>query len=103
MDSTNAPVRARVVDLLKGGLSDEEILSEVWGDRPGNHTQCRHAISLARQAIEIDEQGGPSIKWKGPWPVSYVRNTGERVFRVGPGHDVPEGSLAPLGFKMERR
>ncbi|MBS4018743.1 MAG: hypothetical protein KGZ68_10950 [Dechloromonas sp.] len=103
MDTTNAPVRARIVDLLRSGKSDDEIIIEVWGERAGNFSQCRHTILLARDALEIDELGGPGVKYKGPWPVSYVRNTGERVFRVAPGHDVPEGSLGALGFKMERR
>lgn len=103
MDKTNAPVRARIVDLLKSGLSDKEILEEVWGGKrlngSSNMSQCRHAICLARRDLEIEQEGGPTIKWRGPWPVSYVRSNGEVVYRVAPGHDVPEGSLKALGFR----
>ena len=93
-----SPTRDRIIGLLKEGLSDEEIMSVVWGRRSGNFTQCRQAIALAKQFLELENEGGP-LRRTGPWPVSCVRSNGERVFRVGAGHDIPEGSLAAFGFR----
>ncbi|MCC3246153.1 hypothetical protein LG047_12620 [Methylocystis sp. WRRC1] len=87
-------LRERVERMVKAGMSDEEIIANVGAgrDRLG---YARHCIQLSREAVE---QGG-GVNRRGPWPVSYVRNTGEKVFRVGPGHDIPEGSLKAFGFE----
>lgn len=91
-----APTRERIKALLVAGRCDDEIMSEVWGDkRPEDTKALMMDIDLARNELEREP-----IRWVGPWPVSYVRSTGEIVYRVGYGHDVPERSLAAFGFRL---
>lgn len=47
---------------------------------------------------EIFEKAGGPVRRVGPWPVSYVRPDGERMFLVGAGHVIGERSLAAFGF-----
>jgi hypothetical protein len=45
----------------------------------------------------FEKAGGP-VRRLGPWPVSYVRGDGERMFLVGAGHVIGERSLKAFGF-----
>jgi hypothetical protein len=97
-DSFMSPVRERVYRMLRDGVSEAEIARQL---RRGNKSDAANAaqlISLARDRIDF-EDGGGRVRWKGPWPISYIRGDGQRVYRVGAGHDVPEHSLRALGFR----
>lgn len=79
--------------MLLQGRSDEYIVQALA--RPGQSWAMRDAIRNVRAQMAQED----AVRKRGPWPVSYVRKDGERVFRVGPGHDIPERSLAAFGFE----
>jgi len=83
-------LQSKVAALIDQGASDEEIIAMFNTRYP---LRVKVAISIAR-----DKSHNQPVRRKGPWPVSYVRSTGERVYRVGGAHDIPEGSLATFGF-----
>lgn len=94
-----SPARDRVYRMLRDGVPEAEVEKELRGKRANAESaDVGQLISLAKDRIAFEDEGGP-VRWKGPWPVSYVRSTGEAVYRVGAGHDVPERSLRALGFK----
>ena len=86
-------MHGEIVRLLREGWGEAEILRMFKHKRP---YLVRSAINNGLSAIEREP-----LKKRGPWPVSYVRSTGEKVYRVGTGHDVPEGSLQALGFEYD--
>jgi hypothetical protein len=93
-----SPARDRVYRMLREGFPESEIALRMRHGGRSELADAEQLLRLAKDRIAYENDGGP-VRWKGPWPVSYVRSTGERVFRVGAGHDVPEHSLAALGFR----
>jgi hypothetical protein len=94
-----SPARDRVYRMLRDGFPEAEVEKALRKGRGKSESaDVGQLISLAKDRIAFEDEGGP-VRWKGPWPVSYVRSTGEAVYRVGAGHDVPERSLRALGFK----
>jgi hypothetical protein len=98
-DPTNSTMREIAYRMLREGMTGEAIAIELLKVRSkADASYVRATIDLVKSRIAFDDEGGP-VRWKGPWPVAYVRSTGEPVYRVGAGHDVPEHSLLALGFK----
>jgi hypothetical protein len=97
--SVTSPARERVYQMLRSGMSEREIdLALRRGRHKSEGGDISQLISLARDRIVFENEGGP-VRWRGPWPVSYVRAGGETVYRVGAGHDVPESALEAWGFR----
>ncbi len=98
--------REEIVALLRAGKSHDDVIGIYFIGRPYRNADdhnIRYSIRAAQDALDFEAEGGP-LRRKGPWPVSYVRNpsaafpSGEKVYRVGAGHDVPEGSLRFFGL-----
>lgn len=83
--------RAKVAQLVAEGWSDARII---------NHFPDKRApsVRITIHNVRTEADNAPPKK-RGPWPVSYVRPDGQPVYRVAPGHDVPERSLEALGFQ----
>lgn len=85
--------------LLRSGMLESDVEKALRkGRRRSESSDVSQLISLAKDRIAFEDDGGP-VRWRGPWPVSYVRANGEPVYRVGAGHDVPERSLGAFGFR----
>jgi hypothetical protein len=98
-DPTNSTTREIAYRMLREGMTGEAIAIELLkGRSKAGASFVRATIDLVKSRIAFEDEGGP-VRWEGPWPVSYIRGTGEPVYRVGAGHDVPEHSLAALGFR----
>lgn len=92
--------RDRVYRMLRDGIPEAEIERALRRGRGKSESaDVGQLIRLAKDRIWFEDEGGP-VQWRGPWPVSYVRSTGEKVYRVGAGHDVPENSLQAWGFRQ---
>jgi len=97
--SVMSPARERVYQMLRSGMSEREIdITLRRGRHKSESGDISQLISLAKDRIVFEDEGGP-VRWQGPWPVSYVRSTGEAVYRVGAGHDVPASALKAWGFR----
>lgn len=84
-----------MLQMMRQGASDDQVLA-AFRTPTSYDVNLRQSLRIARDRFE--RFGG--LRRHGPWPVSYVRNDGERVFRVGPGHDIPERSLGAFGFVL---
>lgn len=85
--------------LLRSGMLEADVEKALRKGRGQSESaDVSQLIRFAKDRIAFEDDGGP-VRWRGPWPVSYVRQDGQRVFRVGAGHDVPERSLAAFGFR----
>ena len=92
MTKAIGPLGGVIYDMIREGWEDEEIVRMLPNYRAG---RVRAAIAIARDKLAMEPP-----KKRGPWPVSYVRQDGETVYRVGSGHDVPESSLHHFGFEI---
>jgi hypothetical protein len=98
MSDIVSPARDRVYGMLRAGASEAEIAKALRRGNKADGANAEQLIRLAKDRIWFEDAGGP-VRWKGPWPVSYVRGSGEKVYRVGAGHDVADNSLQALGFR----